>query len=221
MEELVKNQVLELDGALDRLDERRVRELRTEGRQLMKVIRGVGYYLCLLTLIYLSHTIWLLNTLSLPNFRIEFKNEQYAEEIYQYAIAVEWIKIVHAISLVCIAIFIVSVGRGEQMLSERHYLQLLVLTIVITILYFCPLFYIFVFTYRDVGKSVYIENSTNKLREQSQAEWALGRFGEWLIMMLKDTDGGNEGLGWSGLVFTLCIHVQIYMLLLIMQWTTW
>ena len=78
VEEFVKNQVLELDGALARLDEARVRELRTEGRQLMKVIRGIGYYLCLLTFVYLSHTIWLLSTLELANFIREFKHEQYA-----------------------------------------------------------------------------------------------------------------------------------------------
>ena len=42
------------------------------------------------------------------------------------------------------------------------------------------------------------------------------RFADWFFMLIKRSD-----LGQFGLVLSISVHVQIYLLLLVMQWCAW
>ena len=54
--------------------------------------------------------------------------------------------------------------------------------------------------------------------ENKRAEWekAMIRFADWFFMLVKRSD-----LGQFGLLISVAVHVQIYLILLIMQWCAW
>lgn len=62
-------------------------------------------------------------------------------------------KVVHALCLASIGAFMVLYTRKFKVLNERHYYQVLSMTVFVTIIYVLPLFYICYVSYRDAGYS--------------------------------------------------------------------
>ena len=54
--------------------------------------------------------------------------------------------------------------------------------------------------------------------ENMRAEWekAMIRFADWFFMLVKRSD-----LGQLGLLISVAVHIQIYLILLVMQWCAW
>ena len=85
----------------------------------------------------------------------------------------------------------------------------------VSLLYFLPLFYIAYISY----DSKQINGDDSALdTENKRAEWekAMIRFADWFFMLVKRSD-----LGQFGLLISVAVHVQIYLILLIMQWCAW
>ena len=81
----------------------------------------MGWYLLMLTLIYFIQTIYCIHNLHFIDFAKTFPNARYAEEMYYYSLAIEKMKIVHAISLFIISFFLVRMTAKYHLITERHY----------------------------------------------------------------------------------------------------
>ena len=116
--------------------------LRKESRQLIRAIRLCSLYLLGLTIVYFFHTIYCLVMLDKTEFLALFTNPTYADEIYNYSLAIERMKVVHSLTLASIAVFITLFTYRFKILNQRHYYQLMVATFAVTILFFIPILYI-------------------------------------------------------------------------------
>ena len=113
--------------------------LMKESKQMLGLVSFCGYYLLTLTVIYLLQSIYQLRHLSESDFYGKFVSRMYDIEVFMYSKEIEKIKVVHAISLMCIGIYLVFFTRKFKVLNKSHYRQILTLTVVVTILYFLPI----------------------------------------------------------------------------------
>jgi hypothetical protein len=186
--------------------------LMKESQQMLSLIKFCGYYMLLLTLIYLGLTIYQLVNLDANDFIGMFVSHPYDYEVYLYSEKIEYMKVVHAISLACIGVFLVHFTRKFKVLNESHYYQILGLTVLVTIIYIFPVIYIAYISYKDaslsfLGYHAYLANT-----ERPQWEIAITKFVDWLIMIIYRSD-----FGLFGFVCSLLVHLQIYILLFVMQ----
>ena len=124
-------------------------------------------------------------------------------------------KVVHAITLACISGFIVMFSCRYRSLNQLHYLQLLVISLLVSLLYFLPLIYIAYISY-DSNQMNGDESALDTENKRAEWEKAMIRFADWFFMLVKRSD-----LGKFGLLLSVVVHVQIYGILLVMQWCAW
>lgn len=111
----------------------------------------MGWYLLVLTSAYFCQTVYCLTNLRFIDFAVTFPNPAYAEEMYYYSLAIEKMKIIHCTALFCICIFLVRMTAKYQLLTEKHYIQMLVLAAFVTMLFIIPVIYIAFISYIDAG----------------------------------------------------------------------
>ena len=192
--------------------------LRKESFQLLKVIRITSFYMLVLTIIYFIQAMLCLEWLDVRDFEANYWNQAYADEIYNYSIQFERMKIIHALTLASISLFVTVLTCRYRALNQLHYAQLLIVSLIVSILYFLPLIYVAYMAYDPSQQVELEEGQTPAFADPDQAEWerAMIRFADWFFMLLERSDLG----GW-GLAISTLIHVQIYILLLVMQWCAW
>ena len=94
-----------------------------------------------------------------------------------------------------------------------HYMQLLIVSLLVSVLYFLPLIYV---AYMSYDPSLASDQTVFESKEESSWERAMVRFASWFFMMLERSD-----LGKTGVAISIAVHVQLYGLLLVMQWCAW
>jgi len=62
-------------------------------------------------------------------------------------------KVVHALCLASIGLFMVIFTRKFKVLNKSHYYQILALTVLVTLIYIWPVVYIGYVSYKDAGLS--------------------------------------------------------------------
>ena len=117
-------------------------------------------------------------------------------------------KVVHAVTLGCIAGFITLFTCRKRTLNQMHYMQLLIISLIVSIMYFVPLIYV---CYMSFDPSLEGGETAFQSSEKSSWEKAMVRFASWFFMILERSD-----LGKFGLVISIAIHLQLYGLLLVM-----
>jgi len=66
----------------------------------------------------------------------------YVQELFDFTVDIEEIKLIHGFALFFITLFIYSMTRQNKVLTRRQYCQLMGLTIFISLLYCVPVLYI-------------------------------------------------------------------------------
>ena len=134
--------------------------------------------------------------------------------MFEFSKSIEQIKVVHALSLACIGLFLVVFTRKFKVLNKTHYRQMLALTMIVTILYILPIFVICYKSYKDVEFTDIDLYAGFEVRDSGRSDWekAVAKFADWIIMLIYRTD-----LGWFGVFLSFLIHAQIYILLFVMQ----
>ena len=56
------------------------------------------------------------------DFQEMFTNPAYADQVYEFSVTIEKMKVVHALTLSAIAIFVVLLTYRFAILNERHYI---------------------------------------------------------------------------------------------------
>ena len=126
-------------------------------------------------------------------------SKSYSEELYQYTIDIEEIKLLHAGTLICITAFLTYMTCGNKVMSKTHYSNLIALTFLFTMLYFLPCLFIAKKTYDQNGE----EGRGAKM------------FADWTFILIRTTDVNVIGLG-----FSIFVHAQIFMVIFGMQFLT-
>jgi hypothetical protein len=136
------------------------------------------------------------------DFEATLDSKRYADEIYTYSVEFERMKIVHALTLATISAFILVFTCRFRTLNQMHYVQLLVISLVVSLLYFLPLIYIAWLAFQEVGSN--FEADAFEEQGQDYAEWekATMRFADWFFMLLERSD-----LGKGGIIVSLLVHV--------------
>ena len=89
-------------------------------------------------LVYLFQCVVCYSTLNIGTFFAYKSNEVYAQELYDFVAYVMLANVIHALTLLSMAFFVLLATRKFKILNERHYWQLGGLTILITLIYFIP-----------------------------------------------------------------------------------
>lgn len=191
--------------------------LRKESRQLLKVIRLTSFYMLLLTVVYFLQAMLCLEWLDPRDFEANYWNKTYAKEIYNYSVEFERMKIVHALTLASISLFVTVLTCRYRALNQMHYLQLLIISLLVSVLYFLPLIWVAYLAY-DPSQQAELQPGDRPAFADDKADWekATIRFADWFYMLLERSD-----LGKWGLTISILVHIQIYILLLVMQWCAW
>ena len=116
--------------------------IRKQQMQLMKVIKYICFYMGLLSCVYLFQSLFCLIYLDKNDYLDNYFHEEYANELYEYSIQIEYMKIVHAISLCTVCTLELFYFLKHRIVTRSHYLQITAVTILITIIYFIPIGYI-------------------------------------------------------------------------------
>ena len=111
-------------------------------------------------------------------------------EVYGFVESVCLINIVHALTLISLAVFVVLATRKFKILDEKHYWQLVVLTAAILFVYFIP-----------VAITCYRAYSDNVSSEHSSSKGAISRFFDMLFYILIKTE-----MGYAGFFLAIIIH---------------
>ena len=102
-------------------------------------------WLVTLSLIYLGMTglnWYFLDINKFEALKQDHWHDMYVQELYEYTKDIEEIKIMHGVLLLCVTSFIFRMTRNHKVLTGRQYCHLLCLTILISLMYVFPLFYI-------------------------------------------------------------------------------
>ncbi len=95
---------------------------RKESQQLLKVIRGTSFYMLILSIVYLIQALLCLEWLDPREFEAELSSKAYADEVYAYSVQFERMKVVHALTLASISMFITLFTCYRRTLNQMHYL---------------------------------------------------------------------------------------------------
>ena len=126
-------------------------------------------------------------------------------------------KVFHSLLFLVISVFLIKTTARYNLLTQKHYQIMLLLTVAVTFLFLGPFIFIVYLSYRDVGSSKNAMNWNNESQDFSKSSdyhWnAIARFGDWFIMMLMRSD-----LGVWGFLISFVIHLQIYCVLFGLSW---
>ena len=126
---------------------------------MINVIRCCGKYLLLMSLIYCIQSIMCWANISMDDFnRIFYARSAYAQEMFWYSLVIERMKVVHSICLLLISAYLATMTASGQLLTDKHYRQMLWITVTITLFYVMPLFFLVYHSYTNEGP-VWDENS--------------------------------------------------------------
>ena len=125
--------------------------IRKQQMQLMKVIKYICFYMGLLSCVYLFQSLFCLIYLDKNDYLDNYFHEDYANELYEYSIQIEYMKTVHAISLCAVCTLELFYFLKHRIVTRSHYLQITAVTILITIIYFIPIGYISWMAFRQLG----------------------------------------------------------------------
>lgn len=92
-------------------------------------------------------SIFTYSCLSTALFQNQGFSDSYIHELYNYALDIEVMKLIHSILLVAICAFIYNTVRQNRVLTRKQYSQILLMTCFISMLYFVPCLYIVKITY--------------------------------------------------------------------------
>lgn len=159
-------------------------------------------YFIILSIIYLIQTILAYILLDKQTLVDYFTNPDYAGEMYGLIHSMCAVNVMHALTLLSLGIFVAITTRKFKILNSKHYKQLGVLTVLITIVYFLP---IIILTYKAYDDSTSSERQAHK--------GAYKRFSDMLFYILIRSE-----LGVWGLLFAALIHFQLYMIVFGMLW---
>ena len=110
--------------------------------------------------------------------------------------------IVHSLTLMSLGFFVLLFTRKFKILNERHYLQLGILSVAITVIYFMPVLLVAWRAWSDATNSV-----------TAAHKGAINRFYDMLFYILL-----RSAMGVAGFVLTSLIHLQLYCLVFVMMW---
>ena len=110
--------------------------------------------------------------------------------------------IAHALTMLTLGFFVVQFTRKFKILNEKHYLQMGALTLIITLVYFVPVFFICYTAYSHGQES---ENFSHRR--------GVTRFFDMVFYIFMKSE-----MGIAGFVLAVIIHAQLYMLLFVMMW---
>ena len=108
-------------------------------------------------------------------------------------------KLIHAIFMCLVCAFIFNMVRLNQVLTRKQYSQILILTCLISLLYFAPCVFI--------AKITFEQQRLTRQGGQIFIDW---------VSMLFTTSEKN----WYGLVLSVLIHAQIYAGIFALQFFT-
>ena len=124
--------------------------MRKEVGQVLKGIKFLGIWLNGLAALYLLMAVLDYRYLTAENFdqiRDNTWGPDYTNELYQFTIEIEELKVLHAGALICITGFIAFMACNNKVMSKTHYSNMLALTLLIYALYILPVCYIAKKTY--------------------------------------------------------------------------
>lgn len=107
VEELANSAIDDDDQILASTEPEAILTLRRESSQLLSVIRAASSYMLILTVAYAVQAMFCLKWLDRRDFEANFQSKRYADEVYVYSVEFEEMKIVHALTLATISLFIV------------------------------------------------------------------------------------------------------------------
>ena len=119
-----------------------------------------------------------------------------------------WVNIVHALTMISLAGFLILFTRRFTILNERHYWQLALLTILITVVYFLPVVFV---SYRAYADATAAEGTTTQYGGKPKG--ALTRFFDIMFYVML-----RSAMGLPGFILTCIIQVQLYALVFVMMW---
>ena len=117
---------------------------------MLRLTRCCALYFMVLALVYVFQTVVSYAFLNPKSFEGYISNEHYRAEAYSFVESICIMNIVHGLTLLSLAFFVILSTRKFKILNESHYMQLFCLTVVITIVYFIPILYIGGRCYYDV-----------------------------------------------------------------------
>jgi hypothetical protein len=173
--------------------------------QLVNSLRCLGIYMLSISLIYLVGSFLQYYYLSIESFdsmkEKESWSDEYVAEMFSYSKEIEEVKVLHAIGMAIICGIICGMVVKKKLLTKRQYSNLLLMTCLITMLYFFPVLAIGYKTYNLRGPD---------------AERSAKILADWLYILMKNNDTNVVGLG-----FSMVVHGQIYAILFGLQWLTY
>lgn len=174
--------------------------MRVEIKQTLAAAKCLGAWLIGLSSTYLCMTALNWYTLDIERFKQQKESHwhnMYVEELFQYTVDIEEIKLIHGFALFLITLFIFRMTRQNKVLTRRQYCQLMFLTIFISLLYAVPVLYI--------AKRTFDESN----------EYGARLFADWTLMVLEGSDSN-----WFGVGLSVLIHMQIIMVIFAFQFIT-
>ena len=88
----------------------------------MKLTQTCSLYFMVLSLVYLLQAFYCYAKLDRENIAERYSNEDYGDELFSFVSTVCLINIVHALTLISLAVFVVILTRRFKILNEKHYL---------------------------------------------------------------------------------------------------
>lgn len=202
IEDLALSAMVTEDNSPESMEDVNTLKLRRETQQLLRLIRCCVLYFLVLTLVYLFQTIVCYSMLDEDRIERQFSNPTYGMEILRFVREICIMNIVHSLTLMSLGVFMLLATRRFKVLNRSHYVQLAVLSVAITIIYFVPIVFIAMRAYTDT-----ITSSISRAKSGYQ------RFFDVLLYILLRTD-----MGIGGFLLAFLVHVQLYMLVFAMMW---
>ena len=190
---------------LGKQDEQSLR-LKKSATQLLRMIRFCGYFMLCLALVYFSHSLYCLLSIDVKDFHRYSQDVAYAYEMYWYSVYMERMKVVYAFAMLMISVLVTRITARGHLLSDRHYKQMLIISLTATFLFILPFVYLVWMSYSDMYGSV--DGSLMKKHsvlggyfQDNKHMTALLKFADWMLMMALRTD-----MGWVGLSLTIFVN---------------
>ena len=121
IEDVALSSVVSEDNELVQVEDTTVLKLRREARQILKLTRWFSFYFMVLSCMYLFSAIVCYNHLSQAEFDRYFSNKAYAAEMYGMVSTIGLVNIIHALTLISLAAFMIVFTRKFKILNEMHY----------------------------------------------------------------------------------------------------
>ena len=108
-----------------------------------------------LTLVYFVQSVICICYIDASDFSGLFRSAQYSYEVYEYSLLIEKLKVFHALTLASLALFVIMFTQKFRILNEKHYAQLMLAAVLITVVYFIPVVYVAYTAFRLAGQIYY------------------------------------------------------------------